>query len=165
MRVNTFVVNDLEMQVRALLNEFPELLGDEDLKADMLSGGTDFYEIIEKIHLSFIENSALLHGLIDLLDGLKKRREALGNRVDFQRTLIKKLMDTAEIKSIDLAAAKLTVGKSPSKVIITDEAAIPDAFVRIKREPNKSAIKEALIRGENVPGATLSNGGTSLTIR
>jgi hypothetical protein len=103
--------------------------------------------------------------LIDILDDINRRREVLKNRVDFQRALIKRLMEVAEQRSIDLPTAKISLGKSPAKVIITDESAIPDEFVRVKREPNKTAIKEALVGGKDVPGATLSNGGTSLTIR
>jgi hypothetical protein len=160
-----FAAGIVEQQVNALMLEHPDLMNDEDLKADMLLGSTDFYEIIEKIHLNIMHNSALMHGLIDILDDLNRRREVLRNRVEFQRALIKRLMEVADQKSIDIPTAKISLGKSPAKVIITDETAIPDEFVRTKREPNKTAIKEALVGGQDVPGATLSNGGTSLTIR
>lgn len=160
-----FAAGIVEQQVQALLNEHPELIGDEELKVDMLQGSTDFYELVEKIHRNIMENTALLQGLHDLVDGLNKRKNVLGNRIDFQRALIKRLMEVSEQRSIDLPAAKISLGKSPAKVIITDEAAIPEEFVRVKREPNKTAIKEALVEGKDVPGATLSNGGTSLTIR
>jgi hypothetical protein len=160
-----FAAGIVEQQVQALMLEHPDLVNDEDLKADMLLGSTDFYEVIEKIHTNIMHNSALLHGLIDIMDNLNRRREVLRNRVDFQRALIKRLMEVADQKSIDIPAAKISLGKSPAKVVITDEAAIPDEFIRIKRDPNKTAIKEALVGGQDVPGATLSNGGTSLTIR
>lgn len=160
-----FAAGVVEQQINALLNENPELIGDEELKADMLQGSTDFYELVGKIHLNIMHNSALMHGLIDILDDLNRRREVLRNRVEFQRALIKRLMEAADQRSIDLPAAKISLGKSPAKVIITDEGVIPDEFVRIKREPNKTAIKEALVGGKDVPGTTLSNGGTSLTIR
>lgn len=160
-----FAAGMVEQQIQALMSEYPEMMEDEDLKVDMLQGSTDFYELVEKINTNLMENTALLTGLIQMIDHLKKRREMLGNRIDFQRALIKRLMEIAGQRSIDLPAAKISLGKSPAKVIITDENAIPDEFVRIKREPNKTAIKEALVGGKDVPGATLSNGGTSLMIR
>jgi hypothetical protein len=49
-------------------------------------------------------------------------------------------------------------------VQITDEDAIPDAYCRIKREPSKTLIKEALLDGEEVPGAVLDNGGETIRI-
>lgn len=160
-----FSAGVVEQQINALINEHPEMMQDEDLKVDMLLGSTDFYELVEKIHRNIMENTMLLQGLHDLIDGLKKRREALGNRIDFHRALIKRLMEVSDQRSIDLPAAKISLGKSPAKVIITDEDAIPNEFVRMKREPNKTAIREALVGGKDVPGTTLSNGGTSLTIR
>jgi hypothetical protein len=50
-------------------------------------------------------------------------------------------------------------------VVITNKEALPEQFIRIKREEDKVAIKDALKRGEIVPGAELSNGGETLTIR
>jgi hypothetical protein len=160
-----FSAGVVEQQIQALMNEHPDMMLDEDLKEDMLLGSTDFYELVGKIHLNIMYNAALMHSLIDILDDINRRREVLKNRVDFQRALIKRLMEVADQRSIDLPTAKISLGKSPAKVIITDESAIPDEFVRVKREPNKTAIKEALVGGKDVPGATLSNGGTSLTIR
>lgn len=43
-------------------------------------------------------------------------------------------------------------------VVITDETALPETFVRVKREPNKDAIKDAIKRGIQVPGAAMANG-------
>ena len=160
-----FSAGVVEQQIQALMNEHPDIMFDEDLKEDMLLGSTDFYELVGKIHLNIMHNSALMHSLIDILDDINRRREVLRNRVDFQRALIKRLMEVADQRSIDLPTAKISLGKSPAKVIITDENAIPDEFMRVKRDPNKTAIKEALVGGKDVPGATLSNGGTSLTIR
>ena len=50
-------------------------------------------------------------------------------------------------------------------VIITDESQIDEDFFRVKREPDKKAIKEALEVGINVRGAEMSNGGETLSIR
>jgi phage host-nuclease inhibitor protein Gam len=50
-------------------------------------------------------------------------------------------------------------------VVITDPQAVPDQFVRIKREPDKTAIGAALASGNAVPGADMRNGAPSLTIR
>jgi hypothetical protein len=50
-------------------------------------------------------------------------------------------------------------------VIITDEAALPDNVVRIKREPNKTLIRELIDQGVAVNGAELSNSEPSLAMR
>lgn len=160
-----FAAGVVEQQIQALLQEYPDLLDDEELKEGMLQGSTDFYELVEKIHANIMENTALLSGLSSLVNDLHKRSKILKNRVDFQRSLIKRLMEIADKRSIDIPAAKISLGKAPARVLITDEDAIPDEFVKIKREPKKLAIKEALVEGKDVPGAVLSNGGNSLSIR
>jgi len=42
-------------------------------------------------------------------------------------------------------------------VVVTDEAALPDAYTKIERVPDRAAIKAALEAGEVVPGAELAN--------
>lgn len=56
--------------------------------------------------------------------------------------------------------AEFSVSVSPGRpgVIVTDEAALPDRFVRVTRSPDKAAIKAALEQGEVIEGAELSNG-------
>ena len=91
-----FSAGVVEQQIQALMNEHPDMMLDEDLKEDMLLGSTDFYELVGKIHLNIMYNAALMHSLIDILDDINRRREVLKNRVDFQRALIKRLMEVAE---------------------------------------------------------------------
>ena len=85
--------------------------------------------------------------------------------MNFYRTLIFRLMQASGINRHRTTEGNLSVGNAPEKVIITDESAIPDEFMRTTKEPNKTAIKDALKAGNDVSGATMSNGGLSLTIR
>jgi len=63
--------------------------------------------------------------------------------------------------------AEFTASLSPGRpgVVVTDEAALPDSFVRVTRTPDKALIKSALAAGEVIPGAELSNGLPTLTVR
>jgi hypothetical protein len=74
-------------------------------------------------------------------------------------------MQQAEVKKLELVRATLSVRSGVPHVIITDEAALPDNCVRIKREPNKVLIKELIDQGVPVAGATLSNAEPILAIR
>ncbi len=53
----------------------------------------------------------------------------------------------------------------PPSVMIIDESKLPDNYMRIKKEPNKVIIKEALAHGDFVPGAALSNGSQTLAVK
>jgi hypothetical protein len=63
--------------------------------------------------------------------------------------------------------AEFTASVTPGRpgVVITDEAALPDAFVLVERKPDKTAIKDALARGVAVPGAEMQNNIATLTVR
>jgi hypothetical protein len=47
---------------------------------------------------------------------------------------------------------------------ITDEELLPEECFRIKREPDKAYIKSRLVRGEEIPGASLRQAPPSLVI-
>jgi hypothetical protein len=76
-----------------------------------------------------------------------------------------KVMEAANLSKLVLPAATLSLRPTGPAVRILDDKKIPEAYWRVKREPNLVAIKAALLDGELVAGATLSNGGQTLAIR
>lgn len=99
---------------------------------------------------------------IAALEDRKLRHEA---RREEYRSLIFAALDAAGQRA--WKSPEFTVSIAPGRpgVVITNPAAIPDDFVRIKREPDKTAIGAALANGAEIPGADLRNGAPSLTIR
>jgi len=160
-----FAAEDVVKDINALLIEFPQLADDEELLRDTLEGNTRFNEIMERFLSAMRENETLAEAVSKRVGKLRERQTRLTHRAQFYRSLMHRLMDRAGIKSLPLPEAKIVVVNSPEKVIITDEAAISDAFMRITKEPDKVAIKSALKNGTVISGATLSNGGTTISIR
>lgn len=156
---------DVVKEINILLNEYPQLKDDEDLLRDTLEGNTRFNDIIDRLLGEMRDNETLAEAASQRIGKIRERQTRLTHRVQFYRSLIHRLMTTAGIRSVPLGEAKISVVNSPDKVIITDESAIPDAFCKIIKEPNKTAIKNALKSGTMIPGATLSNGGTTIQVR
>jgi hypothetical protein len=152
-------------QINALLSEYPQLAEDEDLLKDTLEGNTRFNEVMDKFLGDMRENETLAEAISKRIGKLRERQTRLTHRAQFYRSLMHRLMDFAGIRSVSLTEAKISVVNSPEKVIITDESAIPDDFMRITKEPNKAAIKTALKSGSIISGATLSNGGSTISVR
>ena len=76
-----------------------------------------------------------------------------------------RILQAAELKKVELPEATLSQRNSPPQLVgNVDPELLPDDLCRIKREPNKTAIKEALLKGDLVPGMYLSNSPPSLTI-
>jgi hypothetical protein len=77
-------------------------------------------------------------------------------------------MMIADLPSLLLPTATLSISKRKPGVIVNNEAEIPSRFW-VLPEPtpklDKRALAEALAANENVPGASLDNGSVSLTVR
>ena len=160
-----FAAEDVVKDINALLAEFPQLADDEELLRDTLEGNTRFNEIMERFLSAMRENETLAEAVSQRIGKLRERQTRLTHRAQFYRSLMHRLMDRAGIRSVSLTEAKISVCKSQDKVIITDESAIPDEYLIVKKEPNKVAIKKALKEGKHVSGVALSNGGQTIMVR
>jgi hypothetical protein len=156
---------DVIREINALLLEYPQLVDDEELFRDTLEGNTRFNEIMDRLLIEMRDNETLAEATSARIAKIREHQTRLTHRAQFYRSLMHRLLTVTGIQSVALAEAKVSIMKSPDKVIITDESAVPDAFMKITKEPNKTAIKNAIKTGTYVPGAALSNGGTTISVR
>ena len=161
---NKYNVDILRRTIEVLVERYPELREDEELKADMLEGSTDFNETMEKLLRRTQDSMYLAKACQDAERDIHDRRKRFEKRVEFGRELMRRLMETAEIRKLEFPTATLSLMQTAPQVVILNEYEIPDDFMRIKKEPNKVLLKEMLEKMD-VRGATLSNGGTTLVIR
>ena len=155
----------LEQAISSLLEEFPEAKNDDEFWLDVLEGQTDFNDIIAALAKDIKMAKAQVSGLKELTKELRERQARFEAKEEFNRSLILKLMEMAGVKKLTLPVATVNITNVSPSVMILDESAIPDAFMRIKKEPNKTAIKAALETGQAISGAVMSNGSTTVSIR
>jgi len=161
---NKYDVDMLKRTIELLLERYPELKEDEDLKNNMLEGSTDFHETMEKLLRRTQDSIYLAKACQDAERDIHDRRKRFEKRVEFGRELMKRLMEAADIRKLEFPTATLSIMQTAPQVVILNEYEIPDDFMRIKKEPNKTLLKEMLEKMD-VPGVTLSNGGTAIVIR
>ncbi len=155
----------VRMEIERFLAANPILEDDDMLRADMLEGCTSFHEASREMLRKVLERQAMVAGIELWRDTLKQRLDRFEMGIEGGRRVLFSLMNAAGVKRLELPEATLSVGAGPPKVIITDEAKVPDIMCRIVREPMKNKIREAIKDGETVPGALISNGEDRLTIR
>jgi len=161
----------VRQQIELLRTTHPDLWeeGDDQLLADMLEGATELNELLTKIVRHKREAEANAAGAradaAQYADPLYSRAERYDKRVEAMRELALSLMQFADVKRIELPIATLSIHAGSQKVIITDEAALPEDCWRVSREPNKTVIKERLAAGEALPGAAMSNAEPYLNMR
>jgi hypothetical protein len=161
---NKYDIDMLKRTIELLLERYPELKEDEELKEDMLEGSTDFRETMERLLRKTQDSIYLAKACQEAERDIHHRRARFEKRVEFGRELMKRLMEAANIRKLEFPTATLSLMNTPPQVVVTNEDELPEEFFRIKKEPNKTLIKQALEKTD-VRGATLSNGGTSIVIR
>jgi len=152
-------------QIDALRAAYPQVADDEDQWLLSLESETDLREFLTIAVKRICEAEACAEGIGDLIREVRERQQRFEQRGEAMRAMAFKLMNAADVRKIELAQATLSIRAGQPKVIVTDEAALPPDCIRIRREPDKIAIKEHLARGEPVAGAELSNREDVLAVR
>jgi hypothetical protein len=101
------------------------------------------------------------------IDRLQERKRLLANRQRQIKEYLRENMEAAGITKISCPLFTITLAKGREVVAIDDEASLPDDLMRVKTEiaPDKTAIAAKLKAGEEVPGARLERGQSSIRIK
>lgn len=151
---------------QCLLDEYPDLVDDEEALADTLDGATNLHELIAAVCRSSQEDEAAVDGLKPYISKLEGRKARLDKRAKRKRDLVLQIMQDSGLSKVEAPDLTVSQRKPPPKPVVTDLDALPDAFVKVVRKPLLAEIKDALkANGTPPPGVTLDNGGASLTIR
>lgn len=143
-----------------------EYENDPKLVLDMIEGETDLAEACCVVHEETLEDEILLAGLKSAIGELEARKSRVERSIDSRRNIILMAMDKAGLQTIKGPLATITVRPTPPKTLISEEAQIPARFWKPGNPTlDRGALREALDAGEAIPGAGLSNGGLSLSVR
>jgi len=146
------VYNEIENNGGEMTPELEATL--EITEAERMTKGEGYVYVIKQLR----SQADMIKSEIKRLQELAKRYENSADKLS--DTLLQSVIAHGQIKT-----ALVTISSRKSKsVSITDEAVIPAEFLRIKTEPNKTAIKEAIESGQEVQGALIVE-NYSLNIR
>jgi hypothetical protein len=157
----------VKQQIANLKLIHPEIWDDEDgvLLVDMLTAETGVCELLNVVEDKRQNATAMAAGIASRIAELELRLDRYERREEAMRALEFKLMQAAEVKKLELPIATLSIRNGTQKVIVTDDKLLPDVLCRIKREPDKTRIKEMLMGGQTVRGCELSNAEPTIAIR
>lgn len=163
--MNPQLVFRVVREISDLIAVYPELEEDETLRADTLEGATDINAVLSKLVQEREAAYGMAEGIKVPVDDLRQRKARMERRGDGYGEAIEKIMNAAGLNKVTLPNATLSITNSAPPVTISDEAAIPDRFIRTKREIDKTAINAAVKAGEEIPGVVIGNAATRLTVR
>lgn len=151
-----------------LLARWPSLADDEPALLDTLDGESDFDRQVSVALRMADEARMMAAGIAVRMDEMTERKRRLEEREEAIRRGIMSAMEAAGRPKITLPEATLTVARTAPQLVVTDEQAVPPGPWWVPQPPklSKTALKAALTEeGRVVPGAYMSNGGASLTVR
>jgi hypothetical protein len=146
------VYNEIENNGGEMTPELEATL--EITESERLTKGEGYVYVIKQLR----SQSDMIKSEIKRLQEIEKRYQNSADKL--ANTLLQSVVAHGQIKT-----ALVTISSRKSKsVSITDESLLQAEYLRIKTEPNKTAIKEALESGQEVQGALIVE-NYSLNIR
>jgi hypothetical protein len=151
----------LREQVRV---EFPD--ADEETLRDTVEGLTNLPEVLASILRSHLDDLAILAALRTRILDMQERLARLEIRSDKKRALVASVMERADIKKLTEPDFTASLRQVPPGLVVIDEHAIPEPFWRPQPPKlDRKGLLAALNAGQSVPGASLGNGVTTITVR
>ena len=156
-----------QVEAAAILRQsLAAITDDEDALRDTIEGQTTLHEMIVSVAASIAQDEELLTGIKVRAEDLSARKFRIESRVDRKRALIEQAMSVGEIRTLELAECTLSLKSKPKGLIVENEADVPSKYWAPQPPKlDRKALTAALRDGQEVPGASLDNGGISLTIR
>jgi folate-dependent phosphoribosylglycinamide formyltransferase PurN len=132
---------------------------------DTLDGETDVNDVIDRVLSDRAKALALSAAAKAQADDLAGRAKRIAERAKACDKALLDILDAIDLRKVERPAATVFRRPGSLRVQISDESSVPTQLCRIKREPDKAAIKRALEAGEDVPGASLCRGDDGVTVR
>jgi len=158
-------------QYAALMHKLESAELDEQTIRDTIeaSGLTDDIQTkaqgVEMVARTALQYQPMLEMEIARLQELKASRERVSKGL---RDYLKQCMESAGIEKIECPLFKISIQKNPPAVDIFDPMSIPADYMTTPKPPapapDKSAIKEAIKAGKEIPGVRLTQ-STRLAIK
>lgn len=148
-----------------LLTEYREALDEETLR-DTLEGISSLPEALAAVVRSYLDDLTFAAALGTRIGEMQQRLVRIEARAEKKRATITSVMEQGDIKRLEQPDFTASLRAVPPGLVIADETLIPAEFW--KSQPaklDKRGVLAALHTRQNVPGATLGNGGTTLTVR
>jgi hypothetical protein len=138
---------------------------DDDLVADMLEAETDIHDVIGKLLVAEAEADAMEAANKSLAAVYTGRASMQSARKEAVRGALWRLMDATGLRKVQHALGTLSTRAVPPSLVVEDVHELPASLQTVKVTANVAAIKAALAEGQDVPGARLTNGGETISIR
>ena len=147
-----------------LAAEFPD--ADEETLHDTVEGMTDLAEMLAAVVRSQLDDLALVSALRVRAADMQQRLLRIEQRTSKKKELLTSVMERAGLKRLTEPDFTVSLRQTQPPLVLVDENEIPSEFW--KPQPSKldrQGLISALRLGRDISGATLGNGGLTISVR
>jgi hypothetical protein len=148
-----------------LLAEYREAIDEETLR-DTLEGISDLPEALAAVVRSYVDDLTVAAALGLRIGDMQTRLARIEARAEKKRATITSVMEKGDIKKLEQPDFTAFLRAVPPGLVVGDETLVPaDYWKPQPAKLNKRGLIAALNSGAIVPGVSLGNGGTTLSVR
>jgi hypothetical protein len=136
-----------------------------ELLSAIEAGEQDIMDLLRRVTLAATEAAAMSDMAKARMEELASRKARFDARDQAYRRTLFAAMDAMGEQKLSFPEATVSIGKPRAGLVITDEAELPEEYIRVTRAPDKAKLSEALKNGVVVTGAMVANGTPTLTVR
>lgn len=155
----------IKQQVAQLRLQYGELESDDEAWLASLESETDLTELADKLIDRERECAAMAGGCETRIIEQETRKARFVDRGKRIRGVLLALLQAANVRKLERPEATISIRAGGEKLIIPDEAAVPEIWTRVKREIDKQRIKAAIAGGLEVNWAAIERSPESLAVR
>ena len=153
--------------ISAIAAELAPYRDDEDAYLDTLDGETDVLDILDAEIAGLRDDEALAEAIKTQETELRARRSRIEMRAKAHKRNLRLLLSHAGLKKAERPVATVSLRPGSMSVRIVNETDIPTQLMRerITRSPDMIAIKAQIEAGVDVPGAEMTRGEDTISVR
>lgn len=139
---------------------------DDETLRDTLEGISSLPEALAAVIRAYMEDLTLAAALGMRISDMQQRLARFEARVEKKRVLVTQVMEQAELQKLREPDFTVSLRAVPPGLVVSDETAIPTDYW--KPQPaklDKKGLLAVLNVGHAIPGASLGNGGTTISMR
>ncbi len=162
-------------EAEGLLDECIELLTSGEASEGELEGlSENLFKLMDQakdkrdaVAYKYIEFCKLAEKQLDYAKMFNERAKVAANKAERLREMVLRIMRANGRETLEGEAFRFKLATNPSTVEVEDVDELPEQYVRTKTvvEADKVAIKAALAKGEEVPGAELVEGKQRVDVK
>lgn len=99
-----------------------------ELAHDTVEGETMFFEAIDAVDISIIEDEAQVEALTQIINTMEGRKKAAKARVASKKTMLLRALEMVGIQNVKRPTGTIFLMTKGPKLVVTDESLIPSHF-------------------------------------